>query len=206
MFNAVGGAASDAEIGGGNKGLHLHQNGPRSLHTDDDGGAGGILAAVGEEDCGRVGDFQQALAMHLEDADFVRGAKTILDAAQQAVGVVAFAFEVENGVGDVFQGFGTGNGAFFGDVADDEDGDMAAFGKLHQLQGAFAYLADAARRGWQMTGQHRLNRVDDDQRGFEAGNSFGDDLQFDGGQQIEPFAADIQPFSAHFDLLNRFLT
>ncbi len=45
------------------------------------------FVVVGEQDFRGVAHLAQAAFEHLEDADFVRGAETVLDAAQQAVGV-----------------------------------------------------------------------------------------------------------------------
>ena len=61
---------------------------------------------MGEQDFGGVAHLAQAAFEHLEDADFVRGAETVLDAAQQAVGVVAVALELEHHVHDVSRIFG----------------------------------------------------------------------------------------------------
>ena len=64
--------------------------------------------------------------------------------------MIAFTFEIEYRVGDVFQGLWASDRAFFGDMANDEDGGMGTFCHLHKLQCAFANLADAARGGCQV--------------------------------------------------------
>src|SRR2546422_9879942 len=112
--------------------------------------------------------------MHLKYAYFVRWAETVLDAAQQAVRVIAFAFQVEDGISDMFQSFGTGDSAFLGDMSNDEDRNMRAFGQLHQLEGAFAHLADAPRSRGDMAGKDGLNRVDDHQGRFQTANRVRD--------------------------------
>ena len=85
--------------------------------------------------------------------------------------MIAFAFEIEDGIGDMFQRLRACNRAFFGHMSNNKNGDMCAFRQLHQLQRTFAYLADTARRGCQMTGEHGLDRIDDD-----AGRVSGDGL------------------------------
>src|SRR6266566_8194698 len=143
--------------------------------------------------------------MHLKYTDLVCCAETILDSAQQAIGMVAFSLEVKHGVCDVFKSLGSGDGAFFGDMANDENRRESVFGQLHQLECAFAYLADTARSSRQVAGEDSLDRVDNDESWFKLMYSLGDYIHLDGCQQIEPLTADIQAFSAFLILLFFFL-
>src|SRR5436190_20004818 len=99
--------------------------------------------------------------------------ETVFNSAQQAIGVVAFTFKIENGVGNVFKSLGTGDGAFFGDVTNDENRRKSVFSQLHQLECAFPHLADTARSGRQMTGEDSLDRVNDDEGWFKLIYGFG---------------------------------
>src|SRR2546423_939523 len=104
----------------------------------------------------------------------------------------------------MFQGLGASDGAFFSDMADDENGSMSTFCQVHQLQRALAYLADTARGGGQMIRKDGLNRVYDHQCWFQAADGLSDDVKLDGSQEIELFSGDIEPLGAHLHLLDRF--
>ena len=69
--------------------------------------------------------------VHFKDADFVGGTETIFNTTQQAISMVAFAFEVEHGVGDVFKRSWASDGAFFGDMANDKNRCECVFRELH---------------------------------------------------------------------------
>src|SRR5438270_13205683 len=97
--------------------------------------------------------------MHLEYSHFMSCSEAVFHSAQEAIGVIALTCEIEHGVGNMFQRFGAGNGTFPGDMADDENGRMAAFCQLHKLQRALTYLANASRGGCQVAGADRLNRI-----------------------------------------------
>jgi hypothetical protein len=56
---------------------------------------------------------------------------------------VPVAFELQNGVHDVFQDFGAGDVAFFVDVADEEGGRAGFFGEFEEGGGVFTDLGDA---------------------------------------------------------------
>ena len=97
--------------------------------------------------------------MHLEYSHFMSCSEAVFHSAQEAIGVIALTFEIEHGVGNMFQRFGAGYGTFLGDMADDENGCMAAFCQLHKLKRALTYLANASRGGCQMAGENSLNRI-----------------------------------------------
>jgi hypothetical protein len=78
--------------------------------------------AFAQEQLGRVGHLAQALAGHLEHADLVGGAEAVLDRAQDAEVVAAFALEIEHGIDHVLDDAGAGDLAVLGDVADQHHG------------------------------------------------------------------------------------
>ena len=80
------------------------------------------MRALGQKHRRRVADFDQAAALHLEHADFVGRPEAVLGAAQQAVLIEALAFEIQHGVDHVLEDLRAGDGAVFGDVADQETG------------------------------------------------------------------------------------
>ena len=76
--------------------------------------------SLGEEQRRRIGHRLQAVLLHLEDADLVGRAEAVLHRAQDAEGVAAVALEVEHGVDHVLEHARPGEGAFLGDVADEQ--------------------------------------------------------------------------------------
>ena len=84
--------------------------------------------ALAEEQLGRVGDLAQALVRHLEDADLVGRAEAVLDRAQDAEVMAAFALEIEHGVDHVLDDARAGDLAVLGDVADQHDGRTGRLG------------------------------------------------------------------------------
>ena len=67
----------------------------------------------------------------------------------------------------MFQHAGAGDGAFLGHVADQEDRDVAALGRVHQAHGTLAQLADAAGSRLQLIHIDCLDGVDDRQLRLE---------------------------------------
>src|SRR5262249_15279545 len=193
---AVGSAAWRAEGGGGGERLHLDEERACPLHTDDDRRAGSASSVLGEEEGRGILDIYHALAAHFKDTHLVGGAEAVLDAAQEAVGMVALALEVEHGVHNVLEGAGTGYGALFGDMANDEDGYVTAFGKAHQAEGAVADLADAAWGRNDLGGGDGLDGVHDDEGGLEALGKLDDGLQLGLRQEQEAVGGDAEALGA----------
>jgi len=77
--------------------------------------------------------------------------------------MLAVPGKLEDGVDHVFEKFGSGDGAFFGDVADDNDGDIGFFGSLDEKAGAVADLGGRACCGGVVVGGDALDTVDNDQ-------------------------------------------
>ena len=102
---------------------------------------------------------------HLEDADLIGRAEPVLHRPQDPVLVKAITFQIEHGVDHVLQHAGPGDRPFFGDMADDQDRDVARLRPLHQPGGAFPHLRDTARRRGDLVHENGLDRVDDQQPG-----------------------------------------
>ena len=115
--------------------------------------------------------------------------------------VMALAFEVEHGVDDMLERLGTGEAAVFRDVPDQERRDVVALRGKQELRRRFAHLADAAGRRLKLQREHRLHRVDDDQRRFDAADFFENALDAGFGQQIERRIADAEAIAARLDLM-----
>jgi len=67
----------------------------------------------------------------------------------------------------VLQDARTGNGAFFGNMPDQENRDTAGFGQLAQPGGAFAHLGNGSGGGFHFRQGHRLNGINHHQRGLD---------------------------------------
>jgi hypothetical protein len=90
----------------GNERLNLNQQRPRAFHARRDDRARHVLRPFLQKHLRRICHRHQSGAGHLKDTDFVRGAKTILHRAHDAMVVMTLAFKVENSVNDVLEAFG----------------------------------------------------------------------------------------------------
>ena len=104
--------------------------------------------------------------------------------------VVALALEVQHRVDDVLERLRAGEAAVLRDVADEERRDVLPLGGEQQLRRRLAHLADAAGRRLELQREHRLDRIDDDQRRLDARDLLEDALEAGLGQQIQRRVAD----------------
>ena len=139
-------------------------------------GAAGV--AVAQKQRGRIGDFGQALAGHLEHADLVGGAEAVLHRAQHAEMMAALAFEIEHRIDQMLDRLGAGDLAVLGDMADQDQRRAGGFGIAHQIEAGGAHLGDGAGRGIQRPGPQGLDGIDGDDAGrlaaFERGQNVFD--------------------------------
>ena len=80
------------------------------------------------------------------------------------------AFELEDGIDDVFEHLRTSQRAFLGDVADEDDGRARFLGKLEDTGGTFAHLTNAASTRLEVIGGDGLDGVDDEDVGLDIGD------------------------------------
>ena len=119
--------------------------------------------------------------------------------------MMALAFEIQHGVDDVLERLRPGEAAVFRDVPDEKRRNVLPLGGEQQLRRRLAHLADAAGRRLELEREHRLHRIDDDERRLDARDLFEDALEAGFGQQIQRRLADRQPLAARFDLVLGFL-
>ena len=74
--------------------LHLDEEWSRAVDGNTNGGAREFLVMGREQHLAGVGDLAQSRLAHLVDAHLARGAKAVLDRAQDAVHVVAVALKL----------------------------------------------------------------------------------------------------------------
>ena len=99
-------------------------------------------------------------AGHLEHAELVRRAEAVLDRAQDAVGVVAVALELEHAVDEVLEHARAGDRAVLRHVADEERRDAGLLGDAQEPRRRLAHLRDRAGRRAELGRVERLHRVD----------------------------------------------
>ena len=197
--DAVGGDAGDFSSGGADdgacgEGLDLDEENAAAGHgCGDDRATWGrpppTTAVVLHEEVGGIGDLLEAVAAHAEQADLVGGTEAVFDAADDAMRVVAVALEVDDGVDDVLEELRAGEDALLGDVANEHDGRAGGFGEGDEHHGAFAKLCDRAGGGGDVGLVGHLDRVEDEDVGFEFAGlladafevGFGEDFKFAGG-------------------------
>ena len=97
---------------------------------------------------------------------------------------MALAFEVQNGIDDVFERFRARETAVFGDVPDKEGRNVLAFRGKQHLRRGFAHLPDAAGRRLKLLGEHRLHRIDDDESRLDARGLFEDPFEAGFGEEV----------------------
>lgn len=105
--------------------------------------------------------------------------------------MVAGAFEKEDGVDHVFEGFGAGDVFGFGDVSDDENGDISGFCKSDELVGDFANLGGGAGGGIEVEGVEGLDGVENDEGGFLVGEGLEDGFESGFGEEVEILGEDF---------------
>src|SRR5690348_12387601 len=98
MINTSGSNTWRAKSGCRGQRLDFYQQRSRSFHTDRNGCAGGARPALVEEDCRGIGNLDHAFALHFKNTHFMSRAKAVFRAAQEAIGMEAFAFEIEDGI------------------------------------------------------------------------------------------------------------
>src|SRR5436305_306318 len=113
--------------------------------------------ALGKEQLGWIGDFLQAPARHLEYPDLIRGAKAILEGAQNTKLLRAFALEGKHCVDHVLDHARARDLTVLSDMPNEDDGRARVLRETDQNLGARAYLRDGAGCGFDRIGPHGLD-------------------------------------------------
>ena len=140
------GAARRAQRRWRHQRLNFHQNRARAFHAGKDSGSGRGGVAARQKQRRGVRHFGKAEAGHFKNADFVGGAETVFNGAQNAELVAAFPFERNHGVDHVLDNARPGDLPVLGDMADKDDGGAAGFGVSNERLRAAAHLRHGARR------------------------------------------------------------
>ena len=175
-------------------------------HDAGDARTAGVRRTAFQHHLRGVLDLPEALVHHLEDADLVGGAEPVLGSPQDAVRIVLFPFEVQDGVDDVFEHLGPGDVAVLVDVPDDDDRDVEALRGAQEQVRAFPDLGDGAGGRGQLRERHGLDGVDDDDVRFLRVHLFGDDFDVGLAEHQQVLGRDAQAVGAKLDLVGAFLT
>src|SRR5690606_21198979 len=121
--------------------LDFDQYRSRALHRPNDGRPADVVAAFGEEDFARIAHFPESILAHLEHSDLIRGAKPILDTANDSVGMVAIPLEVQHRVDHVLENTRTRDRALLRDMSDQERRKIHLLRELVQRSGSSSHLS-----------------------------------------------------------------
>ncbi len=128
VFDARGRSPGRTVAGGANERLQLHNDRAGAFAGDNRGATGGRFIAIAQKQLRGIGDFIQALIRHFKHADFVGRPKAIFDRAQEAMTSKAIALKIQHRIHQVLQHLRPRDRPFFGDVPDDEQGNILALG------------------------------------------------------------------------------
>ena len=181
--------------------LDLDEERPRSFEGRRHDTPRRRTVVLGEEGAGRVGDLGHPSLPHLENADLLGRAESVLRGAQEADRRIALALEREDRIDEMLERLRPGDRAILRHVSDEDDGDPGRLRELHQPERRATDLADAAGGPIEVIDRRRLHRVDDEEGG--SGNvrryevrdpvdrRLGDDVDgtTDTAEQAETFGA-----------------
>src|SRR6185503_12880335 len=108
-----------------NERLNLNQQRPCAFHAGSDNRTGHVVWPFLQKHFRRICHWHQSRRRHLKNADFVGRAKTVLSSADYAMVVMAFTFEIQDGVDYMFQGPWPCDRTIFGYVSDKKHGQRA---------------------------------------------------------------------------------
>ena len=160
---------------------------------------------AGEQHFRGIFDLNETVVFHLKDADLIRRAEAVLRRAEDAVGHVLVALEIEHAVHHVLEHLGTGNGALLVDVADHKHRDALPLGELHERHRAVLDLTDAACGRIQLLVVERLDGVHDQNVRRFLADTFEHIAETGLREHIKVPARDLEPLGAHLELVRRFL-
>ncbi len=195
-----------AALGHIHQGLDFHQHGASAFPDHHHNTPRGRVFTAVQEDSAGILHFLQALLEHGKYAQLIDRAKPVLDPPKGSITAVAGAFQQNRAVNHVFQDFRASQAAVFGDVANQEQDGAGLLGEPGQVGGAFANLGDTAGGRFNLRHMHHLNTVYHQNPGFFRLSHLHDSLDTGFRQHLQIFGRQTQPFGAHGDLLQRFLT
>ncbi len=159
-----------------------------------------------EEEGARIFYFLQARIAHREDADFIGRAEAVFHATQDAVILPAIALEIEHGIDHMLEHARPGDLSILGDMANEDEGKPALFGRADEFMRAGAHLGDGAGGGIERIDEHGLDGIDDDDvRCLATIDTRQNFAHRGGGGELQRCIAEAQTLTAQLNLRERFL-
>ena len=205
VFHAVARPTGGGEDRGGDECLDLSDQGTGALNGTQGAVARHVLGTSREQHFRGVGHLLQAFVGHLEYADLVGGTVAILHRADDAVGLLALALEVEHRVHHVLQHLGACDTALLVDVTHQKHGNTLALGLIDKGQRTFPYLSNTAGGGVDLVGVDGLDGVQDHDVGPDLLGLLQNVLQIGLGQDVQMLSRHPQPLGAELELAAGFL-
>ena len=205
QVEAGGGPLGRTVDRGAHQGLGLDEHGTAALQGGGDGAATEDLLPLAEQDLAGVFYRMEAIGAHLVDAHFISTSEAVLQGAQDAVGVLAVALELEDGVHHVLQQFRPGDLSLLGDMSDEEHGDAGFLSQGHEVGGRLPDLGDGTGHGIQMGRGERLDGIEHHQFRLHLAGLFDHLAGIGLREDVAVGIAEGQPAGPHADLFGRFL-
>ena len=203
--DAVGDSTRVRRVGFLHKRLDLDGERSPSLEGDRDARAADGFWPLAQEQAGGVWDFGHAFAGHLEAADLVGRAETVLDRADEPQRRVPVTLDVCHDVDEVLEEARACDRAVFGDVADDDDRHASCLGDADEGRRNFTDLARLAGERVDGVARDGLHRVDDDEAGVEAFDLAEHRRQIGFAREVEGVVECVGALGAHPHLVDRLL-
>ena len=201
-----GGALRRAIDSRADKRLNLKEKRSRAVQHRADGGAAKSGLVHRDEQLGRVGDFAESFAGHLEDSQLGSRAESVLYAAQDSVRTSIVALELKNHIHNVLQNLRTGNVAFLGNMSDQDDRDACLLGEAQKDRGNLLDLGHGSRSGINGLREHCLDGIHNHQVRIDL-TGLGNDILY---QRLTVDLAvggvTAQTVGTHLDLTQAFLS
>ena len=160
----------------------------------------GVWPRWGEEQSRRVRNLADTVGGLLEAADLIGRAEAVLQPAQHAQARLAVTLEVEHHVDQVLQHARASDVAVLGDVADQQDRQVRRLRQACQRGCDRAGLSHTASDAFHAGRLHRLDRVHDEQIGFDLVDMAEQDIQVRFRRQEQAVLQSSGAFSAAADL------
>ena len=152
--------ARHRQVGRRDERLDLEQQRPRALERAGDRGADLAAPRCGRRAPRGPGTPTSPVPVISKTRELVRRAEAVLRRAQDAVGVVAVALELEHAVDEVLEHARAGDGAVLRHVTDEERRDAGLLRDPQEPRRGLANLRDRAGRRAELGRVERLHRVD----------------------------------------------
>ena len=159
VIDSGGHAARRAVLRRNDESLNLNQQRTRAFERAHDGASGRNFFLLQQKQAGRIRDRDQSPRRHLENADFVRGAKPVLYRADNPMILPALPFEIEDHIHDMLQRLRARDAPVLRNMTDQENRQIPCLRKIKKLHRDVPHLADASRSGIERFGICGLNRI-----------------------------------------------